>query len=152
MINDQTILTNIRTSIFAIIFMVAFFPLLPFPALAIDYLMMLKKTGACPNCELEGVDPSTPLELVGNPPQLGINELNFFHVRLGSPPMLRVGHCDPCPALRCPRPGGLAAMQLAAAPTFNCRVLARSTLRLHLQGWRWRRILFAFTHCEFSPL
>ncbi|MBT4690507.1 MAG: pentapeptide repeat-containing protein, partial [Rhodospirillaceae bacterium] len=56
MINDQTILTNIRTSIFAIIFMVAFFPLLPFPALAIDYLMMLKKTGACPNCELEGVD------------------------------------------------------------------------------------------------
>ena len=65
------------------------------------------------------------LKLVGKPTQFGIDRLDLLHVGAASPPMLRVCRYGAGLAFRGPWSGALAAMQLATAPTFNGRVLAR---------------------------
>ena len=47
---------------------------------------------------------------------------------LGPSPVIRVRGSNPSPARRRPRPGALAAVKLAAAWTFNGRVLAGCSL------------------------
>ena len=65
------------------------------------------------------------LKLVGKPTQFGIDGLDPCNVRPGPSPVLRVCRYGAGLAFRGPWSGAQAAMQLATAPIFNGRVLAR---------------------------
>jgi len=67
-----------------------------------------------------------PLELIRNPPQLGINELDPLHMSLGPSPVLCVRCCDPRFTFPCPRAGRLATVHSASVAVRDNGVLARS--------------------------
>ena len=104
-----------------------------------------------------------PLAFKGDLPQLRIDLSDPCNVSLGPSSVLRVRGSGPCLALRCPRSGRPATMQLASAPTFNCRVLAgaaapglctasaprpiRSETRCHARLGK----LFTINYVHYSP-
>ena len=65
-----------------------------------------------------------PLELVGDPPDLGVDGLDPCNVGLGPSSVLPVSVNNPLFTFRGPWAGRLPTMQLAPVPPFNGGVLA----------------------------
>ena len=67
-------------------------------------------------------------KLIRNPPQLGIYELDLFHVSLGPSLVLHVRCYGPCFSFGCPGSGRLAAVHAASVPVCNNGVLVGRAL------------------------